>query len=75
MTDIRQLALRCRDAARSVAALPTAAKDAMLEAMAVALESDAAAILAANAQDLEAARAKGLTTAMLDRLRLDDARL
>ncbi|WP_202844877.1 glutamate-5-semialdehyde dehydrogenase [Luteimonas saliphila] len=75
MTDIRQIALRCRDAAQAVAALPTDAKDAMLHAMADALLADAAAILAANAQDMEAAQAKGVGPAMLDRLRLDDARL
>ncbi len=75
MTDIRQLALRCRDAAQALAALPTDAKDAMLRAMADALEADAAAILAANAGDLRAAGEKGVGAAMLDRLRLDDARL
>ncbi|TYT25013.1 glutamate-5-semialdehyde dehydrogenase [Luteimonas viscosa] len=75
MTDIRHLALRCRDAAQVVAALPTVAKDAMLRAMADALLSDAQAILAANAQDMAAAQAKGVGPAMLDRLRLDDARL
>ncbi len=73
--DIRRLALQCRDAAQAVAALPTAAKDAMLHAMAVALLADAGAILAANAADLEAARGKGVSSAMLDRLRLDESRL
>ena len=73
--DIRQLALRCRDAAQALAALPTDAKDAMLRAMADALEADAAAILEANAGDLRAAGGKGVGAAMLDRLRLDDARL
>ncbi|HAI94447.1 MAG TPA: glutamate-5-semialdehyde dehydrogenase, partial [Xanthomonadaceae bacterium] len=43
--------------------------------MAAALEADAAAILAANAQDLAAASAKGTGSAMLDRLKLDDKRL
>jgi len=75
MTDIRQLALRCRDAAQVLATLPTGAKDAMLRAMADALEADAAAILEANAADLQAAGEKGVGAAMLDRLRLDDARL
>jgi len=75
MTDIRQLALRCRDAAQALAALPTDAKDAMLRAMADALEADATAILDANAADLDAARGKGVGGAMLDRLRLDEARL
>ena len=75
MTDIRELALRCRDAAQVLAALPTAAKDAMLRAMADALEAEAAIILEANAADLSAAGAKDIGDAMLDRLRLDEARL
>ncbi|MDH5834171.1 glutamate-5-semialdehyde dehydrogenase [Luteimonas kalidii] len=75
MSEIRELALRCRDASRAVAALRTEDRDAMLRAMADALLADAPAILAANAQDLDAARDKGVAAAMLDRLRLDDARL
>lgn len=75
MSEIRELALRCRDASRAVAALRTEDRDAMLRAMADALVADAPAILAANAQDLDAARDKGVGAAMLDRLRLDDARL
>lgn len=75
MSEIRELALRCRDASRAVAALHTEDRDAMLRAMADALVADAPAILAANAQDLDAARDKGVGAAMLDRLRLDDARL
>ncbi|KAF1689954.1 glutamate-5-semialdehyde dehydrogenase [Pseudoxanthomonas koreensis] len=68
-------ALRCRAAAQPLAQLDTAAKDALLRAMAQALEDDAGAILAANALDLETARAKGTTGAMLDRLTLDGKRL
>ena len=75
MSDIKQLALACRDAAQAVAMLTTAQKNALLESMAKALEDDAVAILAANADDLEAARAKGIGSAMLDRLALDDKRL
>ena len=75
MTDIRQLALRCRDAAQAVAALSTEARNAMLLAMADALAADAPLILAANAGDLQAAGEKGVATAMLDRLRLDETRL
>ncbi len=75
MSDIKQLALACRDAAQAVAMLTTAQKNALLESMAKALEDDAVAILAANAGDLEAARAKGIGSAMLDRLALDDKRL
>ena len=75
MSDIRQQALQCRTAAQALAQLDTAAKDALLRAMADALDQDAGAILAANARDLEAARANGTTGAMLDRLALDSTRL
>ncbi len=75
MSDIRQQALQCRTAAQALAQLDTAAKDALLRAMADALDQDAGAILAANARDLEAARANGTTGAMLDRLALDGTRL
>ncbi len=74
-SDIKTLALQCRDAAHAVAGLCTDAKNALLDAMAAALQADAAAILAANAEDLAAAAAKGTGSAMLDRLRLDDKRL
>ncbi|CAD7382176.1 MULTISPECIES: glutamate-5-semialdehyde dehydrogenase [Xanthomonas] len=72
---IKTLALQCRDAAQVLSQLSASAKQALLEAMAAALEQDAALILAANARDLEAARAKGVGTAMLDRLALNDRRL
>ena len=75
MTDIETLALQCRDAATAIASLPTQAKNALLRAMADALLADEAVILAANARDIEAAAAKGIGSAMLDRLRLDTARL
>lgn len=72
---IRAQALACREAAQAVAALSTAAKDALLRAMADALDAEAPVILAANAEDLRAAEAKGIAGAMLDRLKLDPARL
>ncbi len=75
MTDIRTSALACRDAAQALAQLPGADKDALLRAMADALDADADTILAANARDLAAAREKGTAGAMLDRLALDHARL
>lgn len=74
-SDIRTQALQAREAALAIAQLPTAAKDALLRAMAQALEDDAEAILAANARDIEAAATKGTGSAMLDRLRLDPKRL
>jgi glutamate-5-semialdehyde dehydrogenase len=72
---IRAQALACRDAAQAVAALSTEAKNALLRAMADALDADADTILAANAEDLRAAAEKGIAGAMLDRLKLDPQRL
>ena len=71
MSGIKQLALACRDAALQLGQLSTEAKNRLLSNMADALEADALAILAANAKDLEAAAGKGISGAMLDRLRLD----
>ncbi len=75
MSDIKQQALQCREAAQRIAQLSTDAKNALLRAMAACLETDADAILAANAKDMAAAEGKGAAGAMLDRLRLDPSRL
>lgn len=75
MSDIRTLALQCRDAAQQLGRLSTQARSALLMAMADALDADAASILAANDKDLQAARDKGVGAAMLDRLALNPARL
>ena len=72
---MRELALAAREAGIAIAGLPTAAKRAALRAMAAALERDAAAILDANAHDVAAAVAAGRNAALVDRLRLDPARL
>lgn len=69
------LARAGRAAQRVLATMPDAAKAAALRRAAAALHEDATAILAANAADLAQARADGLSDAMLDRLRLDQARL
>ncbi|MDE1893719.1 MAG: glutamate-5-semialdehyde dehydrogenase [Xanthomonadaceae bacterium] len=74
-TPVRAAALQCREAAVQVAALSTAAKNSLLLAMADALQAQSAAILAANALDLQAAREKGIGAAMLDRLALDEGRV
>ncbi len=75
MSNIRNLARQCREAADVLAQLSGDAKAKLLEAMALALEHDADAILAANGRDLAAAEGKGVGSAMLDRLRLDPQRL
>ncbi len=64
-----------RTAAQTLAVMPTAAKAAALRAAAAAIRADADPILTANARDIAAAETNGLSGAMLDRLRLDPARL
>ena len=75
MSEMRTQALACRDAALVMAELDTEAKRALLHAMADALQAGAGEVLEANARDMAAAREKGLQGAMLDRLRLDEARV
>ena len=74
-SDITQQAMACREAAQAIAALSTEQKRALLVAMANELKAQADAILSANARDMEAASSRGISGAMLDRLRLDEARL
>jgi len=75
MSDIRTQALACRDAATAIAALDNGARRLLLLDMAQAIDSHADAILAANEKDMAQAAAKGVQGAMLDRLRLDAARV
>jgi glutamate-5-semialdehyde dehydrogenase len=77
--DLRQqvhdAARRARVAARVLASLPTVAKDHALGVAADAIVADADRILAANAEDLNAARAADTPTAIIDRLSLDPKRI
>ncbi|MFN5806122.1 MAG: gamma-glutamyl-phosphate reductase, partial [Opitutia bacterium] len=75
LAKVRGLAAAAKKAARAVALAPASVRDRALRSAAAALRRDEAAILAANAEDLTAARAKGLAEAMVDRLRLDHGRL
>jgi glutamate-5-semialdehyde dehydrogenase len=72
---VEACARRARTAAVDLALANRATKDAALHAMADALEASAASILEANASDVEAAAAVGTPQALLDRLRLDEARV
>lgn len=72
---IAELGARARRAAKRMAAATTAEKAAALRAAAAQLRAAAPVILDANAQDMAAGKTAGLSAAMLDRLRLDDARL
>ncbi len=72
---IARLAQAGRAAQRVLVQLDSATKAAALRAAAAALRSAEGAILAANARDMAAGAAAGLSAALLDRLRLDAARL
>lgn len=69
------LAKQAKAASRDLARLTPAEKNAILLAMADALEANAAAIKEANALDMDFGAKHGLSAAMLDRLKLDDKRI
>ncbi len=64
-----------RSASRVLATLGSSVKDEALEAIAAALIDSTEQILEANARDLEAGEANGLSDALLDRLALDEGRV
>jgi glutamate-5-semialdehyde dehydrogenase len=68
---MREVGERARAASRILARAPTAAKNASLEAIALAIVREEKRLLAANALDLAAARAAGSDAAFVDRLALD----
>jgi len=73
--EMRRMAEAARDASRTLAHAETRTKDAALRAAAEVIRARAPQILEANAQDVEAARQAGVTSAFLDRLALDPERL
>jgi glutamate-5-semialdehyde dehydrogenase len=74
-TLMQDIGTRARAAARLLAQMPTTRKNAGLTAAAAALRAQASTIKQANAIDMAAGRAKGLSAALLDRLLLDDKRI
>jgi glutamate-5-semialdehyde dehydrogenase len=72
---VSEICLEARDGARALATLDTDTKNAALHAIADALIARTDEIVEANARDMEAGRASGLTAALLDRLALDPARI
>lgn len=72
---IEKLAKKGRAAQRRLARATDAEKAAGLRAAAKAIRADSATILEANARDMAAGEERGLTGAMLDRLKLDEDRL
>ncbi len=72
---IQDMGLRARAAAQALALATPEQKSRALDAAAAAVLSAEETILAANAQDMAQAQARGLSGAMLDRLQLDPKRL
>ena len=70
-----ELGQQAKAASRALAQLTTDEKNSCLRAMADALEANAEAIKTANAEDMRAGAEAGLSSAMLDRLKLDDKRI
>lgn len=69
------LGRKARDAARVLSSATSATKNTALTVAAKSIRENAETIKSANAKDMEAARGKKLTAAMLDRLELNDARI
>jgi glutamate-5-semialdehyde dehydrogenase len=74
-TSVADICAAARDASRVLARLDGATRTAALHAMADALEARTPEILEANARDMEAGAAADIGSALLDRLRLTEARL
>jgi glutamate-5-semialdehyde dehydrogenase len=72
---MQRLGRDARTAARVLARADAGAKTKALIAAATAIRTDAEAIVAANARDIEAAMGEGATPAFLDRLMLNAARV
>lgn len=74
-TRVMELGREARAASRMVAASDVATRNRALLAVREAIADQAAAVLAANAEDVARGRTQGLSTPLLDRLVLDQARL
>ncbi|EKB1966190.1 glutamate-5-semialdehyde dehydrogenase [Vibrio parahaemolyticus] len=73
--DLTNMGKAAKDAAFELATASTAQKNQALAIIADELEANSAAILVANAKDIELGREAGLTDALLDRLLLNEERL
>ena len=74
-TPVLEVCRRARAAAAAARELNTAAKDAVLATLAGAIEAGREPVRAANAIDVDAARAAGVSATLVDRLTLTDARI
>jgi glutamate-5-semialdehyde dehydrogenase len=74
-TSVAEVCAQAKRAARVLAQLDTATKDAALHAIADALLEHSEEICAANERDMEAGRASEIGAALLDRLALNESRV
>jgi glutamate-5-semialdehyde dehydrogenase len=74
-TVVAELGRRAREAAIALRNASTGAKNRALGEAARLIRNEKAAILAANAKDIDAAKAAGMTAALQDRLLLNEARV
>ena len=72
---LKKMGQKAREAALKLAVASPDDKNRWLSAMADAVEKNAASLIQANAVDMEKAIAKGISGAMLDRLKLNDQRI
>ncbi len=72
---LTEIGKRARAASRRLAVATTEEKDGALVAIANALRANVGAIITENEKDLAAGREAGLSSALLDRLALDEARI
>lgn len=72
---MQRIGKQARSAAQILARTKTSFKNNALENIAQEIEQQHDQLLAANAKDLEAGKAKGLDSALLDRLALNDSRI
>jgi glutamate-5-semialdehyde dehydrogenase len=75
ISEMRAIGVAARDAACVLREASTGQKNRALVAAASAIRAHSNEILAANAQDVDAAKVAGLSAAMLDRLALDEKRI
>jgi glutamate-5-semialdehyde dehydrogenase len=75
VSSVADICRSAKRAAKQLARVDTATKDAALEAIATALEARSEEIVEANERDMSAGRETGIGDALLDRLRLDEGRI
>lgn len=75
MVNLKQFGRQAREAAKTLALMPTEKKNEVLYLLAEELEAQEKNILSANAEDVREAQADGLSDALIDRLRMTSDRI